>query len=126
MIRMCIKSWFIDKNYRCYLGSVLHIFSENPPVKIHNNNYLKQFSWRLIAIPAKNAVPKNPKMSDVREAHNRKQLQTAGLASSLELKIKAMMMLTTNINVKDWLIKWQIGTVKYFKIKKKSEQYIWN
>ena len=65
-------------------------------------------------------------MSDVREAYNRKQLQTAGLASSLELKIKAMMMLTTNINVKDWLIKWQIGTVKYFKIKKKSELYIWN
>ena len=58
-------------------------------------------------------------MSDVREAHNQKQLQTAGLASSLELKIKAMIMLSTNINVKDWLIKWQIGTVKYFKIRKK-------
>ena len=98
------KLHFIDKKDRCYPGNILHIFAENAPVKRHNDNQLRHIPGQLIIIPAKDEVPKNFKISDIREAQNRKQSETGGLASLLELKVNARAMLTTNINIKDRLI----------------------
>ena len=66
-----IKSQFIDKNDLRYPGNILHIFTENAPVKRHNDNQLKHIPGQLIAIPAKDEVSKNSKISDIKEAQNR-------------------------------------------------------
>ena len=62
-----IKSRFIDKNDPRYSGNILYIFTENAPVGRHNNNQLKHIPTQLITIPAKGEVPKNSKISDIRE-----------------------------------------------------------
>ena len=73
---------------------------------------MKQIPRQLIAIPAKDEVPKNSKISDIREAQNRKQSETGGLKSSLEIKVNVRVKLTTNINIIDQLINGQMGTMK--------------
>ena len=86
---------------------------------------MKHIPGKLITIPAKDEVSKNSKISNVTEAQNRKTSETGGLASILELKINARVMLTTNINSEDRLINGQKETVKYIEIRD-NEQYIWN
>ena len=83
---------------------------------------MKQIPRQLIAIPAKDEVPKNSKISDIREAQNRKQSETGGLKSSLEIKVNARVKLTTNINIIDQLINGQMGTMKHIEIKKNGFQ----
>ena len=63
-------------------------------------------------------------MSDVREAQNRKMSDTGGLASLVELKINARVMLTTNINIDVLLINGQMGAMKHIKIKENQASYI--
>ena len=62
-------------------------------------------SWKilgqLIKIPAKDEVPKNSKISDIKESQNRKQYETG--VSLLELKVNDKAMLTTNIKIEDRL-----------------------
>ena len=65
-----IKLSFIDKSDPCYLDNILHIFAENAPVKRHNDHHLKHILEQLITIPAKDEVPKNSKILDIREAQN--------------------------------------------------------
>ena len=95
-----IKSRFIEKNDPCYPG--FWIFLQ-----------LNHIPGQLITIPAKDEVPKISKMLEIREAQNRKQSVTGGLASLLELKVNFRVMLKTNINIEDRLINKQIGTVKH-------------
>ena len=83
---------------------------------------MKQIPRQLIAIPAKDEVPKNSKISDIREAQNRKQSETGGLKSSLEIKVNVRVKLTTNINIIDQLINGQMGTMKHIEIKKNGFQ----
>ena len=83
---------------------------------------MKQIPRQLITIPAKDEVPKNSKISDIREAQNRKQSETGGLKSSLEIKVNARVKLTTNINIIDQLINGQMGTMKHIEIKKNGFQ----
>ena len=65
-----IKLPFIDNNDPRYPRKILHIFAENAPVKRYNDNPLKHIPGHLITIPAKYEVPKNSKISDIREAQN--------------------------------------------------------
>ena len=83
---------------------------------------MKQIPRQLITIPAKDEIPKNSKISDIREAQNRKQSETGGLKSSLEIKVNARVKLTTNINIIDQLINGQMGTMKHIEIKKNGFQ----
>ena len=83
---------------------------------------MKQIPRQLITIPAEDEVPKNSKISDIREAQNRKQSETGGLKSSLEIKVNARVKLTTNINIIDQLINGQMGTMKHIEIKKNGFQ----
>ena len=83
---------------------------------------MKQIPRQLITIPAKDEIPKNSKISDIREAQNRKQSETGGLKSSLEIKVNVRVKLTTNINIIDQLINGQMGTMKHMEIKKNGFQ----
>ena len=86
---------------------------------------MKHIPGQLITIPAKDEVTKNSKISDIKEAQNRKQSETGGLASLLELKVNATVMLTTNINIEDRLINGQMGTVKHIEIKENEVRTIY-
>ena len=97
-VEQVIKSLFLDKNDQSNPNNIFHTFAENIPVKRHNDNQLKQIPGQLITIPAKNEVHTNFRVSDAREAQNRKQSDTSGLASLLKLKINAKVMFTTSIN----------------------------
>ena len=86
-----------------------------------NDNQLKHIPGQLITIPAKDEVPKNSKISDIREAQNPKQSETGGLVSLFELKVNVRVMLTTNINIEDRLINGQMGFVKQIEIKENKD-----
>ena len=58
----------------------------------------------------------------MRQAQNRKQSETGDLASLLELKDNARVMLTTNIDIEDWLINGQMDTVKHTDIDIKENE----
>ena len=113
------KLHFIDKKDRCYPGNILHIFAENAQVKRHIDNQLRHIPGQLIIIPAKDEVPKNFKISDIREEQNRKQSETRGLASLLELKVNGRAMLTTNINIEDRLINRHCGHCETYRNERK-------
>ena len=116
-IEHAIKSRFTHKDDTSYPGNIFHIFAEHGSVKRSNHNQLKHIPGKLITISAKDEVSKNSKISNVTEAQNRKTSETGGLASILELKINARVMLTTNINSEDRLINGQKETVKYIEIR---------
>lgn len=84
------------------------IFGENVPVKGHNDNQLKQMPRKLITIPAKDKVPKNSKISDVRETKSRIVRDWWPCIITLT-EINASLMLTTNINTWDQLINGETG-----------------
>ena len=86
---------------------------------------LKHIPGQLIAIPAKDQIPKNSKISDIREAQNRKKSETGGLALLLELKVNARVMLTANIKIEDRLINRQMETVKHIEIKENEVRTIY-
>lgn len=77
----------------------MDIFAESTLVKRHNENQLKQIPGRLINIPVKEELPKNRKVSDKRK-RKIKNSPIVGVASLLELKIIARVLLTTDINIK--------------------------
>ena len=101
------------------------IFLQKMPQLKDNDNRLKYIPGKLITIPTKDEAPKNSKISYIREAQNRKMSETGDLASILELKINARIMLTTNINIEDRLINGQMGTVKHIEIRDTEVQTIY-
>ena len=82
-----IKSRFIDKNDWRYPGNILHIFAENPPVKRQYDNQLKHMPGQLITVPAKDEVPKNSKISDIREAQRLVTMRLVALYHYLNQKL---------------------------------------
>ena len=86
---------------------------------------MKHIPGQLITILAKDEVPKSSKISDIREEQDRKQSGADDLASLLELKITARVMLTTNINIENRLINGQMGTVKHIEIKENEVKTIY-
>ena len=89
-------------------------------MKFHNEVMLSKLPTTLISIQAEDELPKNCRNSDIIEAKNRRQSETGGLALLLDLKVDAGVMITTNIDITDWLINGQVGTVKHFKIIQKD------
>ena len=62
-------------------------------------------------------------MTFLKQAQKRNQLESGGLAYSLDYVNRVM--LTTNINIEDRLINGQIGTVKHIKIKENEVRTIY-
>ena len=103
----------------------LCIFLQKMPQLKDSISQLKHIPGQVITIPAKDEVPKNSKILDIREAQNRKQSETGGLASLFELKVNARFMLTTNINIKDRFINGQMGTVTHMEIKENEVKTVY-
>ena len=107
-----LLSRFISKNDPNYPIDALHIFAENKPGFQHNNHMLSLNTNPLFTLIAIDEYPKNISQSAINNVLNRNQSETGGLASKLDLKSGARVMLTTNICVDDRLSNGQLGTVR--------------
>ena len=107
-----LLSKFILKTDPNYPKDALHIFAENNPVRRYNNHMLSLNSNSLYSINAINIIPKNVSQSIIDKALNKNQSETGGLATTLDLREEARVMLTSNIDIDDRLINGQIGTVR--------------
>ncbi|XP_057290232.1 uncharacterized protein LOC130612916 [Hydractinia symbiolongicarpus] len=110
-----LKSKFILQNDPNYPKDVIHIFAENQPASEHNKNMLNSIALDEINIEAIDKIPENNPVSMVQKLYSRSQMETGGLAQNLLLKLNALVMLTTNIDISEKLITGQIGTIHRIK-----------
>ena len=111
-----LKYKFVKLEDENYPHHAIHIWAENSPVNKHNALMLSNVAHHLFIINAIDILPKNVQPSVINKVLNRNQMETGGLARILELKINAMVMLTSNIDVLDKLSNGQIGTVFHIKL----------
>ena len=115
-VESILKSRFLLKHHPNYPVNAMHTWAENAPAFIHNNERLNGIDGNLYVINSTDLLPKNVRPSLIEKALSRSQMQTGGLAGALSLKIGALVMLTTNIDVLDKLSNGQTGTVAHIKL----------
>ena len=103
----------------------IKFFPENAPAQTHNSFILKNIPSKLFSKPAKNEIPKNCSISDISEVQNRKQSETGGLVTLVELKVKARVIITPNTDISDRLINGQIGTANHIETKENEVSTIY-
>ena len=94
----------------------MHICGGNNHVNDHNGNMLSNLKDPLFTIHAMDIVPKNVLASTLNKVLSRSQMETWGLARVFEVKVKAKIMLTCNIDILDKLRNGPIGTVFHIKV----------
>ena len=108
-----LKFKFIFTNSVNYLRDALHIFSEDASAAAHNTAMLQSNINELHIIEAIDILPKNIPPTKISKAFNRNQSETGGLASILQTKLNARIMLTVNIDIQGRLINGQMETIKH-------------
>ena len=103
----------------------IKVFPENAPAQTHNSFILKNIPNKLFSKPAKNEIPKNSSISNISEVQYRKQSETGGLVTLVELKVKARVIITPNTNISDRLINGQIRTANYIETKESEVSTIY-
>ena len=83
-----LKSRFVLPT-ESYPKDALHIFAENAPANIHNVNLLNSINSEMYSITAIDSIPKNVALYKIEKVLNRSQMETGGLAGTLELKVSA-------------------------------------
>ena len=113
-----LKSRFIDPTNEIYPSNSVHMFAENQPSDVHNQNILDKLPGDLYEIEATDVIPAscNYPPHVITEAKNRKQTDTGGLAKCLKVKVGASIRITVNIDIQDRLINGQVGKVSGFDI----------
>ena len=111
-----IKSRFLSTDDPTFPKEAIHIFAENKPASCHNQGMLNQLNSPFYRIEALDEIPNNLTVSDINRALSKRQSETGGLGTILELKVGARVMLTSNIDIEDRLINGQIGTVRHITI----------
>ena len=109
-------SWLRSKLNNNYYQDALHIFSENESAHMHNITMLNSIENHLYKIDAKDHIPKNISSTKIESVLKGNQSETGGLASTLQIKLNARVMLTMNVDRQDRLINDQLGTVKHIAI----------
>ena len=91
----------------------MHLFAENAPADVQNKLMIVQPNSECVLIKVIDKFPNNLVFSETENEFikNAKLAVTGNLAYSLELKIRAKVMVTCNIDIEDRLINGQIGTV---------------
>ena len=107
----CINSRCISPSAENYSLDALHIWAENDPVNRHNNKQLDQLSSPLFVLKATDQYPSNITQQDINAVLSRARSDTGGLDFEINIKERARVMLTTNIDIADRLINGQMGTV---------------
>ena len=110
-----LPSKFIKPNDK-YPQDALHILAENAPAHMHNITMLNSIENQLYKIDPKDHITKNISSTKIESILKRNQSETGGLASTLQIKLNARVMLTMNIDLQDG----QLGTVKHMAINDQS------
>ena len=91
----------------------LHVYAENAFVNVHNQKMLEALNNEMFVVPAIDILPINIVASQrIKEALDRNQTDSGGLASVIEIKVNSRVMLTVNVDLSDRLVNGQLGTVK--------------
>ena len=106
------QSRSISKNNRVYPINELHMFAENAPAQLHNDEMLTKINSTLYSILAIDDLPPDKIPARViDQVLSRSQSETGGLSQKLDIKVDARVMLTSNISIGDRLTNGQIGTI---------------
>ena len=103
-----------------YPGDAMHIWAENSAVDDHNNHMLGLINEPLITVIANDQYPAKASKEDINKALERGRCATGGLDYRVDLKRRARVMLTTNLDVQDHLINGQIGIIERIKMNEVS------
>ena len=109
-----LASRVIHSDHKTYPHDALHIFAENANAKQHNFDRLQSIKRRLYSIAEVDKLPTAVSAQKINQVLNRNLSETGGLASMLDIKVNARIILTVNVGLQDRLINGQLGTVKYF------------
>ena len=102
---------------KSYPEHAVHTFTENKPVKRHNETQLNNLDSQLVCIEAIDEFPKDINVSDsqIDAIKLRKISETGNLESQLNLKVGLQVMITSNIDINDRLFNGLVGRVTQFK-----------
>ena len=93
---------------RDFHHETLHIFPEN----VHNQKILDAINDDICVVPAIDILPKTIASQRIKEALDRNQTDTGGLASVIKIKVNLRVMLTFNVDLSDRLVNGQLGRIK--------------
>ena len=99
-----MESRVIKSQSSNYPQNALHIFVEYASAKRHNLEILQSIQRNVFTIPTKDQFPKNISRQKIIEVLNRNQSGTWGLEGVLDIKLKAIVMLTVNTDFQDRLV----------------------
>ena len=91
------------------------MFAENKPSFDYNELMLNEILGEVISINAIDVVPQEINLADKQTIKTRKNGDTGNLASVLNLKVGAQVMLTININLEDRPANGLVGKVMYLR-----------
>ena len=111
-----LSSRVVTNTYIDYPCSAMQILAENSPADNHNNYMLGLINEPLVTVIANDQYPAKASVHDNNKALERGRCANGGLDYKIDLKKGARVMLTTNLDVEDWLINGQIGTIVKIKI----------
>ena len=94
---------FIKLNDKCPQDAI-HIFAENAPAHMHNITVLNSIENQLYKIDGKDHILKNISSTKIESLLKRNQSETGGLASTLQIKLNARVVLTMNVDQQGRLI----------------------
>ena len=108
-----LQSRHVD-NFLPYPKDIIHLYAENASVAKHNDDMLKKLHTQSYTIPAVDKLP--PGVLSIRSLiYNKTQMELSGLATSFNIRLGAVCMITQNIDIEDRLINGSIGTVAHIK-----------
>ena len=82
---------------------------------------LEAINYEMCVVPATDILPKTITSQKIKEALDRNQTDTGGLASVIKIKVNSRVMLTVNVDLSDRLVNGQLGTVKHISKNLKGE-----
>ena len=106
---------------RDFHHETLHIFAENTFANVYKQKMLEAINYEMCVVPATDILPKTITSQKIKEALDRNQTDTGGLASVIKIKVNSRVMLTVNVDLSDRLVNGQLGTVKHISKNLKGE-----
>ena len=101
----CIQSRTITPDDENYPSDALHIFAENAPVDEYNIDRLQQIQSPQYVLEALDQFPPHVRKQDIERVLSKGRSETGGLDTKILIKENARVMLTTNVDISDRLIK---------------------
>ena len=92
-VKSLLQSRFVSTTATNYPTNAMHIWAENMPVYLHNENMLEHLSERLYVINAIDSIPKNGSSSLINKALARSQSQTGGLMHMLQYSLQKLVLM---------------------------------